>query len=129
MSVTGTVGNGGANGPHDVQYVQALLNIIREDTAQGALDVDGKVGPLTLRAISDFQSSELGFADGVVEPGKKTIAALEARIEALFPEIKAITALATVLSFEPVEAEPQPDEDPAMSDAEVQSLVQSISEV
>ncbi|KGN39709.1 peptidoglycan-binding domain-containing protein [Knoellia aerolata] len=128
MSIAGSVGNGGINDSHDVQYVQALLNIGLEDAGQSALDLDGKIGPLTIAAISNFQSSQLGFADGLVEPDRQTITAMEAQIVAFFPEIKAAAAMASVLSFEPVESEPQPEEDPVMSDAEVQSFIQSISE-
>lgn len=128
MPITVSVGLGGVNAPHDVQYVQALLNIRLEDSGRQMLVADGQTGPLTIGAIQDFQSSQLGFADGLVEPGRSTITALEAQVEAFFPEIKAVTALATVLSFEPAEVEPQPEEEPPMSDAELQSLIQSISE-
>src|SRR3954452_21981879 len=109
MPINASVGIGGLNVGHDVQYVQALLNIRLEDIGRQALDVDGKVGPLTIGAIQDFQSSQLGFADGLVEPNKNTITALEAQVADFFPEIKAMTALATVLSFEPTQVEPQPE--------------------
>lgn len=128
MPISASVGNGGLNVGHDVQYVQALLNIRLEDIGQQALDIDGKVGPSTIGAIQDFQSSQLGFADGLVEPDKKTMTALEAQVTDFFPEIKAMTALATVLSFEPAQVEPQPEDEPSMSDAELQSFVQSITE-
>lgn len=128
MPITDSVGLGGANVTHDVQYVQALLNIRLEDTGQQALTVDGKTGPLTIGSIQHFQSSQLGFADGLVEPGKSTIIALEAQVTGFFPEIKAVTALAAVLSFEPAQVEPQPEDEPPMNDAELQSLIQSISE-
>jgi peptidoglycan hydrolase-like protein with peptidoglycan-binding domain len=128
MPISASVGSGGQNAGPDVQYVQALLNIRLSDTGQQALDVDGKVGPLTIGAINEFQSSQLGFADGLIEPDRNTITALEAQVVGFFPELKAMTALATVLSFEPAEAEPQPEEEPAMSDAELQTFVRSISE-
>jgi len=129
MPINASVGSGGVNSGHDVQYVQALLNIRLADTGLQTLDVDGKIGPLTIGAIQDFQSSQLGFADGLVEPDKNTISALEALVTDFFSEIKAMTALATVLSFEPTDVEPQPEDEPPMSDAELQSFVQSISEV
>jgi hypothetical protein len=83
---------------------------------------------LTLSAIQDFQSSQLGSADGLIEPGKKTIAELEAQVSDFFPEIKAVTTLATVIFFEPAQVEPQPEDDPAINDAELQSFIQAISE-
>jgi peptidoglycan hydrolase-like protein with peptidoglycan-binding domain len=128
MPIGASVGIGGQNDGHDVQYVQALLNIRLVDNGEQGLDLDGKVGPLTIGAIQEFQSSQLGFADGSVEPGKTTITALEAQVSGFFPEIKAMTALATVLSFEPAQVEPQPEEEPVMNDAELQTFVQSVSE-
>jgi peptidoglycan hydrolase-like protein with peptidoglycan-binding domain len=128
MPINDSVGESGSNRRHDVQYVQALLNVAREDAGGAALDVDGKVGPLTLGAIREFQNIHLGFADGLVQPGKNTIKALEAQISGFFSEIKAVTALATVLSFEPAQVEPQPEEEPALSAAALQSLVRGISE-
>ena len=70
-NLSGSVGSGGRNSPDDVEAVQTLLN------QKGAsLEVDGQVGPKTIRAISEFQKKNLGFADGRVDPGGRTWAAL-----------------------------------------------------
>ncbi|MFJ1610035.1 peptidoglycan-binding protein [Streptomyces sp. NPDC088253] len=69
-----TVGEGGVNDLDDVFTVQMLLNQV--DSAAGGpsplLDVDGLVGPKTIGAIRWFQNVQLGFQDGLVEPGKVT---------------------------------------------------------
>jgi peptidoglycan hydrolase-like protein with peptidoglycan-binding domain len=84
VGISASVGNRGANLPPDVRHVQALLNGIAPDQGgpQPELKVDGIVGPFTLRAISRFQSKHLGFSDGRVDPGGRTIAELEERSEA-----------------------------------------------
>lgn len=74
--VGGKVGPG--NIPSDVEAVQKLLNTAHEKTGfpRKPITVDGKVGPETIGAINEFQDSQLGFHDSVVEPGKKTITRL-----------------------------------------------------
>ncbi len=70
-ALSGSVGAGGGNHPTDVALVQVLLN------RQGyALEVDGQCGSMTVGAIVDFQRKRLGFADGLVEPGRNTWRAL-----------------------------------------------------
>jgi peptidoglycan hydrolase-like protein with peptidoglycan-binding domain len=75
-----SVGAGGVNRPDDVRLVQALINAI--PVSQGGpaktLVVDGLVGPLTINAIRGFQTRQLGFADGRVDTGQKTIRRLVA---------------------------------------------------
>ena len=77
-SIVQSVGDGGVNHADDVFTVQMLLNHV--DHASGgpspALDVDGLVGPLTIGAIHAFQQRNLGFSDGLVEPGRATLHAL-----------------------------------------------------
>jgi lysozyme len=74
--IAGTVGQGGANAPADVTDVQTLLNA----KANAGLTVDGICGPLTIAAITAFQSGLPGIArpDGVVAPDGPTYAALSA---------------------------------------------------
>jgi hypothetical protein len=81
--LSGSVGQGGRNQADDVSRVQRLLNGVAADQGgpQPELEVDGKVGPLTIRAISQFQKRHLGFSDGRVDPGGPTITELELRAE------------------------------------------------
>jgi hypothetical protein len=81
--ISASVGERGVNLPADVMHVQQLLNGISpgQGGPQPALKVDGIVGPFTLRAISRFQSRNLGFSDGRVDPGGRTITELEQRAE------------------------------------------------
>lgn len=67
-----TVGYNSINNYQDVLTVQTLL------VQQGAKDlrVDGLYGPKTLKAITEFQGRFLRTPDGVVSPGKKTLAYL-----------------------------------------------------
>ena len=74
-----SVGLGGKNDDADVVIVQRLLNGV--SVARGGpnpiLQIDGLCGPLTDAAIKKFQAKALvGIADGRVDPGKKTIKAL-----------------------------------------------------
>src|SRR5438128_4037295 len=73
LNISGSVGQGGKNKKEDVEAVQGALNL----RAKAGLEVDGKCGSKTIQAIKDFQK-KAGFAypDGLVEPGKKTEAAL-----------------------------------------------------
>lgn len=74
--VGGPVGPG--NVRSDVEAVQSLLNLAHEKTGRpkSPIAVDGKVGNQTLAAIRDFQDAQLGFHDGTIQPGKRTIARL-----------------------------------------------------
>jgi peptidoglycan hydrolase-like protein with peptidoglycan-binding domain len=72
LKIRSSVGRGGANKTDDVTAVQNALN------AHGAkLTVDGRMGPATLKAISDFQR-KVGFRnpDGRIDPGQVTEVAL-----------------------------------------------------
>ena len=72
--ISASVGFGGANRRDDVSLIQSLLNGV--PSASGGptnpLKVDGIVGPLTIGAIRRFQSANLGFSDGRVDPGGQT---------------------------------------------------------
>lgn len=72
-SISGSVGQGGKNKEDDVRTVQQLLN---QKGAAPALEVDGLCGPKTIGAVRKFQSDNLGFADGRVDPGGQTWGAL-----------------------------------------------------
>jgi hypothetical protein len=79
-SIKSAVGLGRANSsPLDVMTIQYLLNCV--PTAQGGplaeLAVDGLVGQHTVHAITRFQRTWLGFADGWISPGGKTYARLQ----------------------------------------------------
>jgi peptidoglycan hydrolase-like protein with peptidoglycan-binding domain len=79
ISIDQPVGSGfkAKNLDRDVRTIQESLNKIKP--AQGGpaipLVVDGKIGPKTNKAITDFQFKQFGIkgADGVIEPGKQTI--------------------------------------------------------
>jgi hypothetical protein len=78
LTITAPVGAKGKNRAWDVQVVQYLLNQV-PPAAGGpdpSLDIDGLIGPKTQGAISSFQRSQFGWADGLIEPGKVTIQAL-----------------------------------------------------
>lgn len=79
-NISGSVGQGGKNFPkQDVMTVQYLLNCV--PTSKGGpspeLVVDGIIGPKTLAAIKKFQTAQFGWADGKVDPGGKTLSALQ----------------------------------------------------
>jgi hypothetical protein len=61
----------------DVRTIQKSLNKVPvlHGGPKEALEVDGKCGPKTNKAINDFQFRQFEFAgtDGVIEPGKQTI--------------------------------------------------------
>jgi len=58
--------------------IQTLLNRVPpvQGGPQPQLDPDGRCGPMTVAAIRKFQQKHVGFADGIVEPGKNTLAKL-----------------------------------------------------
>lgn len=64
MSISGSVGNGGANHRADVRAVQRLLN-----QAAATLQVSGRCDASTVAAIVDYQRNFLARPDGVVDPG------------------------------------------------------------
>lgn len=79
-SISAAVGRGAASfNPTDVLTVQYLLNCVPSGSGgpQPELVLDGICGPKTTGAIERFQNWQLGFADGRVDPGGKTIRALQ----------------------------------------------------
>ena len=80
ISIDQPVGQGSKakNFDADVRTIQESLNKIKTLAGGPAvpLVVDGKCGPKTKKAIVDFQFKQFGMkgADGVIEPGKQTIA-------------------------------------------------------
>jgi hypothetical protein len=67
------VGRGGKNAAADVAIIQTALN----DQAKAGLKIDGKCGSETIKAILAYQKTiGLPRPDGLVEPGKPTIAGL-----------------------------------------------------
>lgn len=75
------VGRGGINTSQDVKIVQQLLNQNASKMMPfQPLAVDGKIGPKTIGAIERYQRVVLKFnnVDGRVDPGGKTITALNA---------------------------------------------------
>lgn len=77
-TISASVGRmGGVNRRPDVETVQELLNRVPPGRGGPAppLDVDGLCGPLTIRAIQEFQLHHFGWsgADGRVDPGRRTI--------------------------------------------------------
>ena len=77
--ITKSVGKGGVNQPADVKTVQELINenLTRLPAAR-RLDADGRLGPLTVAAIEEFQRKVVGLPhpDGRVDPGGRTWTAL-----------------------------------------------------
>ncbi len=79
MSIRASVGAGGVNLSADVRLVQQLLNHQKPQAyTYGPIAVDGKVGPQTIGAITQYQSAvvRLSRPDGRVDPGGQTIQAL-----------------------------------------------------
>jgi hypothetical protein len=77
VALQGSVGRGGKNLPDDVCTVQALLNRALPPPYDD-LDVDGKVGRLTIGMIEEYQRRVVGFQrpDGRVDPSGATFQAL-----------------------------------------------------
>lgn len=73
-----SVGIGCLNLLPDVKVVQQLLNDVPSEKGgpDPKLVEDGLIGPKTINAIKKFQNLQLGFQDGVVEPGKVTLVKL-----------------------------------------------------
>ncbi|SRR6266487_4148491 len=78
VTVSDSVGQGGANDPQDVRAIQAALNQI--SPTQGGpdpkLEVDGLVELKTIGAIQDFQQFYNLIVDGLVDPNGPTLAQL-----------------------------------------------------
>lgn len=80
QSISKSVGKRCTNLRTDVATVQTLINKnIGKITPLRPLKVDGKLGSMTIGAIEEFQRRVVGFhrPDGVVDPGGKTLAALQ----------------------------------------------------
>ncbi len=81
MAIKKSVGNKGSNSKTDVMVVQSALNLSQSNKFKlnQNLVVDGKSGSNTTEAIELFQKAvvRLVNADGRVDPGGKTLAALK----------------------------------------------------
>ena len=83
VSISSKVGDwkkNSVNRPDDVETIQELLKAASEKERRPDFDpgdIDGKITrhslSSTVKAISAFQSAQTGRADGVVDPGNKTI--------------------------------------------------------
>lgn len=85
-----SVGKGGTNDESDAKAVQELLNKFMKLGGYQKLGVDGKVGKLTIEAISAFQKNVMGMKrpDGLVEPGRDTLKKLNESPKAVEKEEK-----------------------------------------
>lgn len=119
MPIQASVGIQGGNAPSDVQYVQSLLNIIREDAGKDYLELDGLAGQKTIGSIQEFQATIMGIGDGRVDPGGKTLTQLELLIGQFRDDMMATLSLSCIASYEPDEVEPQPEEEPGLEDFEL----------
>ncbi len=97
MSITASVGIGGANYKADTILVQGLLNPHATKIGVAPLVVDGICGALTKGAIQRYQQVVMKVAkpDGLVQPGFQTIASLLAAA----PAGGAITATRNVVKL------------------------------
>ena len=98
MSITGSVGKGGKNSAPDTRMVQGLINPHAIKLGIKPLDVDGLCGPLTISAITRYQTvvMKTPAADGRVEPGGKTFISLTsvpAPVESIIKASRAIAKL------------------------------------
>jgi hypothetical protein len=82
VAIAASVGQGGANRRDDTQGVQTALNAVPVvlGGAGNGLAVDGLVGPLTIGAITTFQSRWLTIQDGRCDPAGPTLALLNAMV-------------------------------------------------
>lgn len=71
ITITASVGRGGSNQAADVRLVQAALKRVGLD-----VDINGSADAKTLTAIERFQSQALGFQDGRIDPGGRTLTRL-----------------------------------------------------
>ena len=87
MAIGASVGKGAANDLADVLVVQHLLNDWLAETGQQTLPTTGTCGPLTIAAITAFQTRVLGATkpDGRIDPGGRTWNALSTRTAAPAP--------------------------------------------
>lgn len=129
VGISKPVGQGGAarNIPEDVRTIQDALNRVTEKGVAGGpmplLDVDGLCGPKTNAAILKFQRTQVGVADGLVEPNKQTILKLneilnpvaredmEAKVRAALPFVSralnaALANLTAIISQGPAPGAP-----------------------
>lgn len=110
MRLKDSVGHGGRNLIGDVLYVQILLTDWLLVTKNTSIAIDGLVGPMTIGAIRQFQAAKTSVVDGLVEPERSTIKALESEhISTLLGSI-ALTTLAPGInrpSAEPLSLSPE----------------------
>ena len=74
VAIQRSVGRGGSNGEADVRAIQEQLNG-QMNPPRRKLAVDGKVGPMTIGMIRDFQRNVAGmkWPDGRVDPAQRTL--------------------------------------------------------
>ena len=101
MAIIQSVGKTGGNRKHDVQYIQAWLNLYRDKNGLPLLKLDGFVGLKTIGTIDRFQHVKIGMPipDGRVDPQGRTLAMLESQNDAAAQELLVYSALA--LSIDP----------------------------
>ncbi|WP_226664180.1 peptidoglycan-binding domain-containing protein [Microbulbifer aggregans] len=82
MYIEGSVGFGGKNKKSDVQFVQDLLALLSEqDLRMPEIGVDGVSGPMTIDAVSKFQTFyvKLKKPDGRIDPNGRSEKVLVAK--------------------------------------------------
>lgn len=96
-----SVGPGGQNSPVEVKIVQHLLNDWLSRNAVPMLKVDGRVGPKTIGAISEFQKrNRLAIVDGRVNPNGPTIKKLvEMQFSGVYKDISSSPLAVDLLRF------------------------------
>jgi hypothetical protein len=92
ISITASVGQGGFNKPDDVFKIQYALDTVApiDGGADPRLKLDSMCGPLTIKAIRDFQQKQFGWSgtDGRIDPGKQTLKRLnELKNDNVFPTL------------------------------------------
>jgi putative chitinase len=81
VCIVKSVGHSGQNDVVDVLVLQILLNLNLPrfpNPKPGKLKLDGRIGPITLKVIQKFETQvmKLGWSDGMIAPGDKTVQAL-----------------------------------------------------
>lgn len=98
-----SVGAGGVNRRDDVKAIQKAFNDLPRGAGQPSplLVVDGIAGPMTRKAILDFQKANIGLLhDSRVDPNGATLRMINARLDAnvMAHDPKALALATTAVS-------------------------------
>ena len=102
IEIANSVGSGGVNTVSDVFRVQLLLNVWRNSVRLSEITEDGLVGPETLGAITAFQKAKTGWVDGRIDPGGRTLRALQEHAYPCLNEALAFIVIGIATTYTPI---------------------------